>query len=217
MPNPLMDTQPPPRRSLGFPQARLGWAAGDLYRDDAPHVHIIEGEGGMTPGRVAEAFAAAATASLDNIILHIDWNQASIDSNHVCRDGEAPGEYVQWTPAELAYLHDWNVVYVPDGFDWQQITKAQRLALDFHNGQPTALVTAFAQMNFSPQLRRYCQKTWCRSRAAKPANSAAALAQMRQSSRNVIGKPSVSSASRWKRAGRWSMRWRRNYARRKRG
>lgn len=118
----------------------LGWAAGDLYREDAPRVHIIEGEGGMTPGRVAEAFAAAATSSLDNIILHIDWNQASIDSNHVCRDGESPGEYVQWTPAELAYLHDWNVVYVPDGFDWQQITKAQRLALEFQNGQPTAIV-----------------------------------------------------------------------------
>jgi transketolase len=118
----------------------LAWAAGDLYREDPPRVHIIEGEGGMTPGRVAEAFAAAATASLDNIILHIDWNQASIDSNHVCRDGEAPGEYVQWTPAELAYLHDWNVVYVPDGFDWQQITTAQRLALEFQNGQPTAIV-----------------------------------------------------------------------------
>ena len=118
----------------------LAWAAGDLYREDPPRVHIIEGEGGMTPGRVAEAFAAAATASLDNIILHVDWNQASIDSNHVCRDGEAPGEYVQWTPAELAYLHDWNVVYVPDGFDWQQITTAQRLALEFENGQPTAIV-----------------------------------------------------------------------------
>ena len=118
----------------------LAWAAGDLYGEDAPRVHIIEGEGGMTPGRVAEAFAAASTASLDNIILHIDWNQASIDSNHVCRDGEAPGEYVQWTPAELAYLHDWNVILVPDGFDWQQITAAQRLALDFKNGQPTAIV-----------------------------------------------------------------------------
>ncbi len=118
----------------------LAWAAGDLYREDPPRVHIIEGEGGMTPGRVAEAFAAAATASLDNIILHIDWNQASIDSNHVCRDDDAPGEYVQWTPAELAYLHDWNVVYVPDGFDWQQIATAQRLALDFQNGQPTAIV-----------------------------------------------------------------------------
>jgi transketolase len=118
----------------------LAWAAGDLYREDAPRVHIIEGEGGMTPGRVAEAFAAAATASLDNIILHIDWNQASIDSNHVCRDGREPGEYVQWTPAELAYLHDWNVILVPDGFDWQQITAAQRLALEFKNGQPTAIV-----------------------------------------------------------------------------
>src|SRR6266511_2860398 len=118
----------------------LAWAAADLYGEGAPRGHIVEGEGGMTPGRVAEAFAAAATASLDNIILHIDWNQASIDSNHVCRDGGAPGEYVQWTPAELAYLHDWNVILVPDGFDWQQITTAQRLALGFRNGQPTAIV-----------------------------------------------------------------------------
>lgn len=126
---------------VGIPASfGLAWAAADLYGDDAPRVHIIEGEGGMTPGRVAEAFAAAATASLDNIILHIDWNQASIDSNRVCRDDDTPGEYVQWTPAELAYLHDWNVVYVPDGFDWQQITAAQRLALEFDNGQPTAIV-----------------------------------------------------------------------------
>jgi transketolase len=118
----------------------LAWAAADLYGEDAPRVHIIEGEGGMTPGRVAEALAAAGTASLDNIVLHVDWNQASIDSNRVCRDGETPGEYVQWTPAELAYLHDWNVIMVPDGFDWQQITTAQRLALELDNGQPTAIV-----------------------------------------------------------------------------
>ena len=37
---------------------------------------------------------------------------------------------MQWTPAELAYLHDWNVILAPDGFDWQQITMAQRLALE---------------------------------------------------------------------------------------
>ncbi len=126
---------------VGLPAScGLAWAAADLYGENAPRVHIVEGEGGMTPGRVAEALAAAGTASLDNIILHVDWNQASIDSNRVCRDGETPGEYVQWTPAELAYLHDWNVIYVPDGFDWQQITIAQRLALDLHNGQPTAIV-----------------------------------------------------------------------------
>ena len=126
---------------VGLPAScGLAWGAADLYGENAPRVHIIEGEGGMTPGRVSEALAAAGTASLDNIILHVDWNQASIDSNQVCRDGETPGDYVQWTPAELAYLHDWNVVYVPDGFDWQQITTAQRLALDLHNGQPTAIV-----------------------------------------------------------------------------
>ena len=126
---------------VGLPASfGLAWAAADLYGEDAPQVHIVEGEGGMTPGRVAEALAAAGTASLDNIVLHVDWNQASIDSNHVCRDGETPGEYVQWTPAELTYLHDWNVIYVPDGFDWQQITLAQRLALDLHNGQPTAII-----------------------------------------------------------------------------
>ncbi len=126
---------------VGLPASfGLAWAAADVYGENAPRVHIIEGEGGMTPGRVAEALAAAGTASLDNIILHVDWNQASIDSNRVCRDGETPGDYVQWTPAELAYLHDWNVIYVPDGFDWQQITLAQRLALDLHNGQPTAIV-----------------------------------------------------------------------------
>ena len=126
---------------VGIPASfGLAWAAADVYGENAPRIHIVEGEGGLTPGRVSEALAAAGTASLDNIILHIDWNQASIDSNQVCRDGKTPGDYVQWTPIELAYLHDWNVIYVPDGFDWQQITLAQRLALDLHNGQPTAVV-----------------------------------------------------------------------------
>ncbi len=118
----------------------LAWAAADLYGDDAPHVHIIDGEGGMTPGRVSEALAAASSASLGNVVLHVDWNQASIDSDRVCRDGDLPGDYVQWNPVELAYLHDWNVVYVPDGFDFQQIVTGQRLALAMENGQPTAVV-----------------------------------------------------------------------------
>jgi transketolase len=94
----------------------------------------------MTPGRVSEALAAAGTASLRNVILHVDWNQASIDSNHVCREDGAPGDYVQWTPAELAYVHDWNVIDVPDGKDWQQIFVAQQKALEMKNSQPTAIV-----------------------------------------------------------------------------
>ncbi len=118
----------------------LAFGARDHFGADAPRVHIVEGEGGLTPGRVAEALAAAGTASLDNALLHVDWNQASIDSNQVCRDGEQPGDYVQWTPAELAYLHDWNVIAVPDGKDFQQVLAAQRLAATFDTGQPTAIV-----------------------------------------------------------------------------
>ncbi|HSB06490.1 MAG TPA: hypothetical protein VLK23_15000, partial [Thermodesulfobacteriota bacterium] len=120
----------------------IGLALGalDYYGKDAPYVHIVEGEGGMTPGRVYEALAAAGTSSLKNVILHVDWNQASIDSNRVCRDGEIPGDYVQWNPMELAYLHDWNVIWVPEGRDFQQIWTAQRKARKMENGQPTAIV-----------------------------------------------------------------------------
>ncbi|HET6496195.1 MAG TPA: hypothetical protein VFH61_12620, partial [Thermoleophilia bacterium] len=118
----------------------LGFGARDRYGADAPRVHIVEGEGGLTPGRVAEALAAAGTASLGNVILHLDWNQASIDSEHVCRDGDVPGDYVQWDPRELFYLHDWNVIDVPDGFDWRQVIAAQRHALTLTGGQPTAIV-----------------------------------------------------------------------------
>lgn len=122
--------------------ASLGLAFGalDVYRDDPPRVHLIEGEGGMTPGRVAESLAIAGTMGLGNAILHVDWNQASIDSNRVCREGGEPGDYVQWDPVEFAYLYDWNVVYVPDGKDIRQVLAAQKRALELDNGQPTAIV-----------------------------------------------------------------------------
>ena len=118
----------------------LALGARDWYGRNAPRVHIVEGEGGLTPGRVAEALAAAATSGLDNVFLHLDWNQASIDSNRVCREGDVPGDYVQWNPMELFYLHDWNVVYVPDGRDFRQILGAQRFAARIENGQPTAII-----------------------------------------------------------------------------
>ncbi len=46
----------------------LGLAAADVYGENAPVVHIIEGEGGLTAGRVSEAAAMAATAQLKNEI-----------------------------------------------------------------------------------------------------------------------------------------------------
>ncbi len=118
----------------------LAVAVADVYGDDAPRVHVIEGEGGLTPGRASEALAIAGTSSLGNLVVHLDWNQSSIDSDRVCREGTLPGDYVQWDPTELFFLHDWNVVYVPDGKDFQQIAAAQRLAVEIGNGQPTAIV-----------------------------------------------------------------------------
>ncbi len=118
----------------------LAFAAADVYGDRAPKVNIIEGEGGLTAGRAAEALACASAARLSNAVLHLDWNQASIDSDAVCSEGSKPGDYVQWSPAELAYLNDWNVINVSNGHDFFQILSAQRFAAECPVGQPTAIV-----------------------------------------------------------------------------
>ena len=112
----------------------------DMHGQNAPKVHVIEGEGGMTPGRVAEALASAATSGLDNLYFHVDWNQASIDSDFVTRLGSKAGEYVQWDPCEFLLVHGFNVIYVPDGFDFAQIREAQNKALAINNGRPTGIV-----------------------------------------------------------------------------
>jgi len=118
----------------------LALAARDHFGADAPVVQVLEGEGGLTPGRVGEALAAAGTASLGNLVVHVDFNQASIDSDKVCRDEDGPGDYVQWTPAELFALHDWNVLEVADGHDVAAVLGAQRRAGALRTGQPTAVV-----------------------------------------------------------------------------
>ena len=111
----------------------------DMHGEDAPKVHIIEGEGGMTPGRVAEAMAAAASSGLDNLYFHVDWNQSAIDSDRVTREGNNAGEYVQWDPCEFLLVHGFNVIYVPDGFDFGQIREAQNQALALKNGCPSGI------------------------------------------------------------------------------
>ncbi|PIR19077.1 MAG: hypothetical protein COV48_03985, partial [Elusimicrobia bacterium CG11_big_fil_rev_8_21_14_0_20_64_6] len=121
--------------------ASLGLALGatDNYIR-APRFHILEGEGGLTPGRVHEALSAAATMGLENAIVHVDWNQSSIDSDRVTGESDKPGDYVAWDPMELMQLHDWNVIDAGDGHDFSRVLTAQRAALDLHNGQPTAVV-----------------------------------------------------------------------------
>jgi transketolase len=126
---------------VGDPSA-FGLALGalDYYGEKAPKFHVVEGEGGMTPGRVAEALAAASAMRLYNVFLHVDFNQASIDSNHVCREGDLKGDYVQWNPAELCYLHDFNVISVDDGKDFNKVIAAQMFAKNLNNKMPTAII-----------------------------------------------------------------------------
>jgi transketolase len=121
--------------SLGYALALRDW-----FGDDAPRVHILEGEAGLTPGRVAEALAFASTASLGNVVVHVDWNQSSIDSDRVTREGSVPGDYVQWDPASLFQLHGWNVIAVDDGTNFQEIAAAHRRARLTEESRPAAII-----------------------------------------------------------------------------
>lgn len=118
----------------------LALAAMDAFGAKGPRIHILEGEGGMTAGRVHEAIATAATVGLSNTVMHIDWNQASIDSDRVTAEGDQPGDYVQWDPRELMYVHGWNLVEAGDGSDFKRVHAAQAAALALDNGAPTAVV-----------------------------------------------------------------------------
>lgn len=115
-------------------------ASADVYGTEGPRFHLIEGEGGLTPGRVQEAMAAASIAGLANVILHVDWNQSSIDSDKVCAENGLPGDYVPWNPLELARFHDWNIVEAGDGHDIGRVLAAQSMALALRNGRPSAVV-----------------------------------------------------------------------------
>ncbi len=118
----------------------LAIAAMDAFGAKGPRVHILEGEGGLTAGRAHEAIATAASAGLTNAVMHLDWNQSSIDSDRVTAEGDKPGDYVQWDPRELMYVHGWNLVEAGDGSDFARVHAAQAAALALDNGAPTAIV-----------------------------------------------------------------------------
>ena len=126
---------------IGF-GASVGLALGAAltYPQNTPKVHVVEGEGGLTAGRCAEAMAIASRAGLDNLIVHLDWNQASIDSDKVTAENATPGDYVAWKPAELFYLNGFNVICVKEGLNFAQVYAAQKFAETLNNGLPTAIV-----------------------------------------------------------------------------
>ena len=113
----------------------------DMHGEDAPRVHIIEGEGGMTPGRVAEALAAAASSGSGQPVFST-WTGTSLRLIPIGLHAKADqaGDYVQWDPCDFLLVHGFNVIYVPDGFDFAQIREAQKQALALKNGRPTGIV-----------------------------------------------------------------------------
>jgi len=103
-----------------------GYAFGKKeYFENPPVVNIIEGEGGMTAGRVHENLAHFWSSAIWNLIVHVDWNNASIDADSVCSEESGRGQYVNWTPYQLGLLHGYNVVFVENGRDNNQIKVAQ--------------------------------------------------------------------------------------------
>ncbi|MCX7648726.1 MAG: hypothetical protein N2Z60_08950, partial [Elusimicrobiales bacterium] len=84
--------------------------------------------------------ASAATSRLHNAVIHVDWNQASIDSNSVCAEEGKNGDYVQWSVDELFYINDWNVINVTNGLDFFQILTAQKFVSFIETNQPTAVI-----------------------------------------------------------------------------
>ncbi len=126
---------------IGF-GASVGLALGAAmtYPKNTPKVHVLEGEGGLTAGRCVEAMAIASRSGLDNLVIHLDWNQASIDSDKVTEEDGTPGDYVAWEPAELFYLNGFNVIYVKEGLNFAHVYAAQKFAETLNNGLPTAII-----------------------------------------------------------------------------
>lgn len=111
-------------------------AARDIFRVNPPKGFVFEGEGGMTPGRVEEILQITSRAGLENFILVVDHNDASIDVDALCvRD-----YYSNVRPEERGLLHRFNVV-VADGKDFNQLVAAFDYVREFEgSGKPTMLV-----------------------------------------------------------------------------
>jgi len=118
----------------------ISLSAFDTYGENCPWVHVFEGEGGITPGRVFEGMEIVSSHDLCRVVLHIDWNQSTIDSDYAFRMDGIPGQYSQLDLQRDLSVFDWNVIYVPDGTDLVQIALAQSLAVNMDNHRPTVIV-----------------------------------------------------------------------------
>ncbi|HEX9017143.1 MAG TPA: transketolase, partial [Chloroflexota bacterium] len=79
-------------------------------------VFAFEGEGGLTPGGVAETKNTAWGLGLDNLNFVIDWNDFGIDDTPI--SAVVPG-----TPETWFGGFGWRVVGTEHGSDWEPVTR----------------------------------------------------------------------------------------------
>ncbi len=83
---------------------------------DGVKVFAFEGEGGLTPGGVAETKNTAWGLGLDNLNFIIDWNNYGIDDTPI--SAVVPG-----TPATWFGSFGWRVVGTKQGSEWEPVTR----------------------------------------------------------------------------------------------
>jgi transketolase len=84
---------------------------------DGVKVFVFEGEGGLTPGIVAETMNSAWGLALDNLYFVLDWNDFGIDDHPI-------SSAVYGTPQDWFGSHGWRVFGTEQGSEWGPVTQA---------------------------------------------------------------------------------------------
>lgn len=105
-------------------------------------VFAFEGEGGLTPGTVAETKNTAWGLGLDNLNFLIDWNDYGIDDTPI--SAVVPG-----TPATWFGGFDWRVVGTEQGSEWASVTRT------------------FLELARGPNPRRVPSAAWFKTRKGR--------------------------------------------------
>lgn len=112
--------------------AAAGMALSAKHYGDTYKVYAILGDGEIEEGQVWEAAMFAAAKKLDNLVAFVDFNNLQIDG--------AIDEVNSPKPIDKKFeAFGWNVISI-DGNDFNAIEDALKVAAEFKNGKPTAIV-----------------------------------------------------------------------------
>ncbi len=108
--------------------AGAGMALSMKLREKKNRVFVLMGDGEQQKGQIAEARRFAAKYGLNNLAC-------LIDRNHLQIGGSTGAVMPQDIRADYAAAH-WNVVYIEDGHDFEQIYQALRKVYRYEAGDP---------------------------------------------------------------------------------